>query len=61
MFTGIVTFIQSVLYFLIALAVFVFAVLLFIQVNVEVFEVMNKDLHISAYIRLIKSKISKII
>ena len=59
MFTGIVTFIQSVLYFLIALAVFVFAVLLFIQVNVEFFEEMNKDLHISAYIRLFKNKVSK--
>lgn len=61
MFTAIATFIQSFVYFLVALAIFAFVTLLFIQVNVEVFEVMNKDLHISAYIRLIKSKISKII
>lgn len=57
MFTGIVTFIQSVLYFLVVLAVFIFAALLFIQVNIEFFEAMNKDLHISAYIRLIKQKL----
>ena len=57
MFTGIVTFIQSVLYFLVALAVFIFAVLLFIQVNIEFFEAMNKDLRISAYIRLVKQKL----
>ena len=57
MFTGIVTFIQSVLYFLVALAVFVFAALLFIQVNIELFREVNKDLHISAYIRLIKQKL----
>ena len=51
MFTTIATFIQSLVYFLIALAIFAFVTLLFIQVNVEVFEVMNKDLHISAYIK----------
>ena len=51
MFTTIATFIQSLVYFLIALAIFAFVTLLFIQVNVEVFEVMNKDLHISTYIK----------
>ena len=61
MFTAIATFIQSFVYFLVALTIFAFAILLFIQVNAEVFEAMNKDLHISAYIRLIKSKVSKII
>ena len=57
MFTGIVTFIQSVLYFLVVLAVFIFASLLFIQVNIELFREVNKDLHISAYFRLIKQKL----
>lgn len=61
MFTAIATFFQSVLYFLVVLALFVFAILIFIQVNVELFEEMNKDYHISAYIRLIKNKVSKII
>ena len=61
MFTSIATFIQAVVYILVVLAVFVFAALLFIQVNVELFENMNKDLHISAYIRLFRNKISKII
>ena len=61
MFTSIATFIQTVVYILVVLAVFVFAVLLFIQVNVEFFEEMNKDLRISARIRLIKNKVSKII
>ena len=51
MFTTIATFIQSLVYFLIALAIFAFVTLLFIQVNAEVFEVMNKDLHISTYIK----------
>ena len=59
MFTSIATFIQTVVYILVVLAVFVFAVLLFIQVNVEFFEEMNKDLRISAYIRLFKNKVSK--
>ena len=59
MFTSIATFIQTVVYILVVLAVFVFAVLLFIQVNVEFFEEMNKDLSISAYIRLFKNKVSK--
>ena len=61
MFTSITIFIQAVVYVLVVLAVFVFAVLLFIQVNVEFFEEMNKDLHISAYIRLFKNKVSKIL
>ena len=61
MFTSIATFIQTVVYILVVHAVFVFAALLFIQVNVELFEEMNKDYHISAYIRLIKNKVSKII
>lgn len=61
MFTSIATFIQSFVYILVVLAVFAFAVLLFIQVNVELFENMNKDLHISAYIRLFKNKVSKIL
>ena len=61
MFTSIATFIQAVVYILVVLAVFVFAVLLFIQVNVEFFENMNKDLRISAYIRLFKNKVSKIL
>ena len=61
MFTSIATFIQAVVYILVVLAVFVFAVLLFIQVNVEFFEEMNKDLRISAYIRLFKNKVSKIL
>lgn len=61
MFTAIASFIYSVIYSLIALAIFAFAILLFIQVNAEVFEAMNKDLHISAYIRLFRNKISKII
>ena len=61
MFTSIATFIQAVVYVLAIIAAFIFAVLLFIQVNVELFENMNKDLHISAYIRLIKNKVSKII
>ena len=61
MFTAISTFIYSVIYFLIIIAAFIFAVLLFIQVNVEFFEDMNKDLRISARIRLIKNKVSKII
>ena len=51
MFTTIATFIQSFAYFLVALAIFAFVTLLFIQVNAEVFEVMNKDLHISTYIK----------
>ena len=51
MFTAIATFIQSFVYFLVALAIFTFVTLLFIQVNAEVFEVMNKDLHISTYIK----------
>ena len=51
MFTTIATFIQSFVYFLVALAIFAFVILLFIQVNAEVFEVMNKDLHISTYIK----------
>ena len=51
MFTTIATFIQSFVYFLVALAIFAFVTLLFIQVNAEVFEVMNKDLHISTYIK----------
>ena len=59
MFTSIATFIQTVVYILVVLAVFVFAVLLFIQVNVEFFKEMNKDLRISAYIRLFKNKVSK--
>ena len=61
MFTSIVTFIQAVVYVLAIIAAFIFAVLLFIQVNVEFFEDMNKDLRISARIRLIKDKVSKII
>ena len=61
MFTAIATFIYSVIYSLIALAVFAFAILLFIQVNVEFFKEMDKDLHISAYIRLYRQRISKII
>ena len=51
MFTAIATFTQSFVYFLVALAIFAFVTLLFIQVNAEVFEVMNKDLHISTYIK----------
>ena len=51
MFTTIATFIQSFAYFLVTLAIFAFVTLLFIQVNAEVFEVMNKDLHISTYIK----------
>ena len=61
MFTTIVTFFQTILYSIVALAIFTFAILLFIQVNVEFFKEMDKDLHISAYIRLYKHKISKII
>ena len=61
MFTSIATFIQAVVYVLAIIATFIFAVLLFIQVNVEFFEDMNKDLRISARIRLIKDKVSKII
>ena len=61
MFTSIATFIQAVVYVLAIIASFIFAVLLFIQVNVEFFEDMNKDLRISARIRLIKNKVSKII
>ena len=61
MFTAIASFIYSVIYSLVALAIFAFAILLFIQVNAEVFEAMNKDLHISAYIRLYRQKINKII
>lgn len=61
MFTSIATFIQAVVYVLAIIAAFIFAVLLFIQVNVEFFEDLNKDFHISAYIRLIKDKVSKII
>ena len=61
MFTSIATFIQAVVYVLAIIAAFIFAVLLFIQVNVEFFEDMNKDLRISARIRLIKNKVSKII
>ena len=61
MFTSIATFIQAVVYVLAIIAAFIFAVLLFIQVNVEFFEDLNKDLRISAYIRLIKNKVSKII
>lgn len=61
MFTSIATFIQAVVYVLAIIAAFIFAVLLFIQVNVEFFEDMNKDLRISARIRLIKDKVSKII
>ena len=57
MFTSIATFIQAVVYILVVLAVFVFAALLFIQVNIELFREVNKDLHISAYIRLIKQKL----
>ena len=51
MFTAIAVFIQSFAYFLVALAIFAFVILLFIQVNAEVFDVMNKDLHISTYIK----------
>ena len=51
MFTAIAVFIQSSVYFLVAIAIFAFVTLLFIQVNAEVFEVMNKDLHISTYIK----------
>ena len=61
MFTSIATFIQAVVYVLVIIAAFIFAVLLFIQVNVEFFEDLNKDLRISARIRLIKNKVSKII
>ena len=61
MFTSIATFIQAVVYVLAIIAAFIFAILLFIQVNVEFFEDLNKDLRISAYIRLIKNKVSKII
>ena len=61
MFTSIATFIQAVVYVLAIIAAFIFAVLLFIQVNVEFFEDLNKDLRISARIRLIKNKVSKII
>lgn len=61
MFTSIATFIQAVVYVLAIIAAFIFAVLLFIQVNVEFFEDLNKDFRISAYIRLIKNKVSKII
>ena len=61
MFTSIATFIQAVVYVLAIIAALIFAVLLFIQVNVEFFEDMNKDLRISARIRLIKDKVSKII
>ena len=61
MFTSIATFIQAVVYVLAIIAAFIFAVLLFIQVNVEFFEDLNKDFRISAYIRLIKDKVSKII
>lgn len=61
MFTSIATFIQAVVYVLAIIAAFIFAILLFIQVNVEFFEDMNKDLRISARIRLIKDKVSKII
>ena len=61
MFTSIATFIQAVVYVLAIIAAFIFAVLLFIEVNVEFFEDMNKDLRISARIRLIKNKVSKII
>lgn len=61
MFTSIATFIQAVVYVLAIIAAFIFTVLLFIQVNVEFFENMNKDLRISARIRLIKDKVSKII
>ena len=61
MFTSIATFIQAVVYVLAIIAALIFAVLLFIQVNVEFFEDMNKDLRISARIRLIKNKVSKII
>ena len=61
MFTSIATFIQAVVYVLAIIAAFIFAVLLFIQANVEFFEDMNKDLRISARIRLIKNKVSKII
>ena len=61
MFTSIATFIQAVVYVLAIIAAFIFAVLLFIQVNAEFFEDLNKDFRISAYIRLIKDKVSKII
>ena len=61
MFTSIATFIQAVVYVLAIIAAFIFAILLFIQVNVEFFEDLNKDLRIPAYIRLIKDKVSKII
>ena len=61
MFTSIATFIQAVVYVLAIIAAFIFAVLLFIQVNVEFFEDLNKDFRISARIRLIKNKVSKII
>ena len=61
MFTSIATFTQAVVYVLAIIAAFIFTVLLFIQVNVEFFEDMNKDLRISARIRLIKNKVSKII